>query len=126
MNVPIFYFGPDQRITMEDINKKNKQILAEQVKVKLLPKEHERQKIQGYKEQAKELEKEREKKEMEKWASLQGLKLPGKKARAPNPLSMKKKQKPEFSHSQGGPEKTKRIRKRKAKTTFAKTSNQEK
>lgn len=24
MNVPIFYFGPDQRITMEDINKKNK------------------------------------------------------------------------------------------------------
>lgn len=25
------------------------------------------------------------------WASIQGLKLPGKKARAPNPLSMKNK-----------------------------------
>ena len=37
------------------------------------------------------MEVEKEKKEMEKWASLQGLKLPGKKARAPNPLSMKKK-----------------------------------
>lgn len=28
---------------------------------------------------------------MLKWASLQGLKLPGKRAKAPNPLSMKKK-----------------------------------
>jgi hypothetical protein len=28
---------------------------------------------------------------MQYWASVQGLKLPGKKARAPNPLSMKKK-----------------------------------
>jgi hypothetical protein len=28
---------------------------------------------------------------MQYWASVQGLKLPRKKARAPNPLSMKKK-----------------------------------
>lgn len=53
MNVPIFYFGPDQRITMEDINKKNKEILAEQVKVKLMPKEHEFEKIQIYKNEKK-------------------------------------------------------------------------
>lgn len=69
------------------------------------------------------MEVEKEKKEMEKWASLQGLKLPGKKARAPNPLSMKKKKErePQRSNHQDGVERAKRIRKRKPKTTFAKT-----
>lgn len=69
------------------------------------------------------MEKEREKREMEKWASLQGLKLPGKKARAPNPLSMKKKKEREPQQpATEKAERTKRIRKRKAKTTFAKSS----
>ena len=36
-NVPIMYFGPDQRITMEDIHKKSMMYLQNTIKDKLLP-----------------------------------------------------------------------------------------
>ena len=92
MNVPIFYFGPDQRITMEDVNKRNKEVLKEQTKDKLKPQEYEYKHIKAQKEEEDKESKERLQREMLKVAGEQGLKLPGKKARAPNPLSMKKKQ----------------------------------
>lgn len=36
-NVPIMYFGPDQRVTMEDIHKKTMQSLQQESKNKFLP-----------------------------------------------------------------------------------------
>ena len=40
-NVPIVYFGPDQRITMEDIHKKTMQKLQTHLKNKFMPAEKE-------------------------------------------------------------------------------------
>lgn len=39
-NVPVFYFGPDQRITMEDVNTRNKLFVEQTLKAKLLPGQH--------------------------------------------------------------------------------------
>lgn len=93
-NVGIMYFGPDQRITMEDIERhqlyKDKRAEGE----KFLPAASERDKIQEYQVQEQTLEKIRSKKQEFKLASVRGVELKyikKKIAKAPNPLSAKKK-----------------------------------
>lgn len=47
-NVPIFYFGPDQRITMEEVGKRHLLETKEDFRKKLLPAEHEQKDLETY------------------------------------------------------------------------------
>ena len=44
-NVPVMYFGPDQRVTMEDIHRSKLLHLEKEIKNKLLPQEKEMEEI---------------------------------------------------------------------------------
>ena len=56
------YFGPDQRITMEDIGKDMMNSVEGEMKEKLLPQANEMNGIKEYKEQEEVMERERRKK----------------------------------------------------------------
>jgi hypothetical protein len=87
-NVPIFYFGPDQRVTMEDIPKYSLKALSKQQEEKYLPMERELREVE---EQKKLAAIEEKKKRIRELSSQAGIQIKTKIAKGPNPLSVKRK-----------------------------------
>ena len=117
-NIPIMYFGPDQRITMEDIEHHVLANVKDKERTKFLPKEQEQKELEEFHKQEEVLAKNREKQLQRKVASERGVELKFIKknvAKGPNPLSIKLKRTKDNSEEAEAPEKKKRIRKRKNK-----------
>lgn len=117
-NIAIMYFGPDQRITMEDIERHVLSNIKDQEREKLMPSEFEQKELEEFQKEQRVFEKVKEKQEQRKLASQKGVELKYIKknvARGPNPLSIKKKKtKEDFRKEEEPPvEKRKKIRKRK-------------
>lgn len=86
--MPIFYFGPDQRVTMEDINIFTLRRLEQEMQNKFLPTEIERKEVIEDKKQQAIIDK---KKRIRDLSSQHGIQIKTKIVKGPNPLSVKRK-----------------------------------
>ena len=86
--MPIFYFGPDQRVTMEDINIFTLRRLEQEMQSKFLPTEIERKEVIEDKKQQAIIDK---KKRIRDLSSQHGIQIKTKIVKGPNPLSVKRK-----------------------------------
>ena len=84
--MPIFYFGPDQRVTMEDINIFTLRRLEQEMQNKFLPTEIERKEVIEDKKQQAIIDK---KKRIRDLSSQHGIQIKTKIVKGPNPLSVK-------------------------------------